>query len=160
MATLSKHQVCLECVGTPLLGFKLCTHKRSYARKRRKARIADKLCESCPQPSVEGFARCAHHLLLKRDRHQKLRQEVLMHYGGLKCSCSGCDVTEIEFLTLDHINNDGFLGRQSSSRGRNLYQWAKKNNFPLGLRVLCFNCNCGRRHGPCPHEKRLHAVAI
>jgi len=161
MAALSKHQVCVKCVGKPLGGFSLCPHKRAYARNRRRTRINDGFCESCPEPKVPGYAACAHHLALKREKHQKLRREVFAHYGGAQCSCLGCDVVEIDFLTLDHINNDGYLGRtRVKSRGNNLYQWVKKNGYPPGFRVLCFNCNCGRRHGPCPHEKGRHVESV
>jgi hypothetical protein len=32
--------------------------------------------------------------------------------------------------------------------------WLKRNNFPSGYRVLCMNCNHGRKRngGICPHE--------
>lgn len=32
--------------------------------------------------------------------------------------------------------------------------WLKKMGFPKdAFRLLCFNCNMGRRLGPCPHEE-------
>lgn len=94
---------------------------------------------------------------------KELAIEVLTHYsnGTMKCACKKCYYSDhdcpIEFLTLDHINNDGaeqrkqlFGGRQGGAR---FYYWLKKNNFPEGFQVLCWNCNCGkiRNNGVCPH---------
>jgi hypothetical protein len=81
-----------------------------------------------------------------------LRLDVMLHYGGAVCVC--CGETDIRFLTLDHINNDGAQHRQRSGSGINLYCWLKKNNYPECIQVLCYNCNCARAHnnGVCPHK--------
>lgn len=72
-------------------------------------------------------------------------------YGGRFCSC--CGETHIEFLTIDHINGGGTKHRKSEKIG-NIYYWLRRNGYPSGYRVLCFNCNCARGHfGCCPHEK-------
>ena len=89
----------------------------------------------------------------------KLRVEVFTHYSGNPphCQCSNCNETEIKFLTIDHINGDGAKQRRQTGSGkhggRNFYNWLKRNNYPEGFRVLCFNCNCGRQlnNGICPH---------
>lgn len=98
---------------------------------------------------------------------RKLKELVLNHYGGI-CACCGED--EINFLTLDHKNNDGAAHRQSmastdkqkASKGRGMggskvYSWAKKNGFPEMFQVLCMNCNWAKGiHGICPHERKRH----
>lgn len=89
-------------------------------------------------------------------RALKLRLEVQEVYGG-KCAC--CGETTPEFLTIDHINNDGAQHRKETKLkgGRRFYAWLKRNGFPKdGLQLLCFNCNCGKQinGGTCPHEKR------
>lgn len=77
-----------------------------------------------------------------------LRREVIDFYGG-RCAC--CDQTELNFLALDHRNNDGNVHRRVV-RG-NMYQWAKKSNFPNILQVLCHNCNLAKTfYGICPHK--------
>ncbi len=70
----------------------------------------------------------------------------------MKCSC--CNESIYEFLTIDHISNNGGEHRKSI-RKKYIYQWLIENNFPSGFRVLCMNCNWGRmiNHGICPHEK-------
>lgn len=81
---------------------------------------------------------------------EKLRQEVLLAYGG-KCVC--CGESHWQFLTLDHPNGDGQEDRKKyrSITGQ-IYGWAKKNRFPDIYRVLCMNCNWVRRYNVCPHE--------
>lgn len=94
-----------------------------------------------------------------REYLRKLRNKVLTHYGGNPPKCTCCGETEIEFLTIDHINNDGAEHRRQIGRyksvGSNFYKWLKQNNFPKGFQVLCYNCNCGRgkNYGICPHKK-------
>ena len=80
-----------------------------------------------------------------------LKTEVLEHYGNV-CVCCGESVSQ--FLTLDHINNDGAEQRKTTGSGTNFYLWAKRSGYPDDLEVLCFNCNCGRQvnGGVCPHD--------
>ncbi len=87
-----------------------------------------------------------------------LRKEVLSHYSGGTPSCKCCNETHYEFLTLDHINEDGaeqkrkLFGNRTSSY--QMYNWVKKNGYPGGYQVLCYNCNCAKHHfGVCPHTK-------
>jgi len=89
-------------------------------------------------------------------RRIKFRKMVLTHYsnGNLKCSC--CGESNIYFLTIDHINNNGNKHRKeiNSSGGPHFYDWLIKNNYPAGYDVLCMNCNHGksRNNGKCPHK--------
>jgi hypothetical protein len=83
--------------------------------------------------------------------HTKLKKEVFAAYGG-KCECCGED--NEYFLTMDHINNDGYKYRKSANNS-NVYKYIKRNCFPDTFRILCWNCNCGRSKTPsklCPHE--------
>lgn len=100
-----------------------------------------------------------HKKILDQNRiwRQKLKLEVLTYYSDNPPKCSCCDETIIEFLTIDHINNDGAEHRRKigSERvsGPTFYRWLKRNNYPEGYQVLCYNCNCGKRanKGICPH---------
>ena len=89
--------------------------------------------------------------ILREGREERL--EVVKAYGG-KCIC--CGETEIKFLALDHKNNDGARHRKEIGLwGGKMYRWAKKNNYPNLLQVLCHNCNLAKAfHGKCPHQKR------
>jgi len=86
----------------------------------------------------------------------KLRVEALTHYcnGVIRCQCAGCNVTELLFLTLDHLNGKGREHREITGWGWKFHLWLKRNKYPAEYRVLCFNCNSGRylNGGKCPHE--------
>ena len=71
-------------------------------------------------------------------------------YGGRKCNC--CGETELLFLQLDHIDNNGGRHRRKENIV-SLYRWAKKKKYPPGFQVLCANCNFGKHMngGICPH---------
>lgn len=93
----------------------------------------------------------------------KLRSLVYSAYGNV-CAC--CGETSPLFLTLDHVNNDGAQHRRSLT-GKNygaridaILRWARDNNFPNTLRLLCFNCNCGRHRnkGVCPHQLSMETT--
>lgn len=85
----------------------------------------------------------------------KVKEEVFQHYGGYICSC--CSISEPRFLTIDHIVPSG----KGPTERKQLYVWLKSKNFPVGFRVLCFNCNLGRdkNGGICPHVHNT-SVAI
>jgi hypothetical protein len=91
----------------------------------------------------------------------KLKRLVMDAYGG-HCSC--CGETELVFLTIDHVNDDGAEHRReiAAERGSKwlqagapTYRWLRDNGFPEGFQVLCANCNCGKQWngGVCPHTQ-------
>jgi hypothetical protein len=81
----------------------------------------------------------------RRVYHSELKAEVLSHYGPegkLQCSWSGCEVTDIDMLSLDHVNNDGAQHRKSlglKSTGRTVWVAVRKAGFPEGYQTLCMN---------------------
>lgn len=84
----------------------------------------------------------------------KVRKQTFEAYGGAFCAC--CGETVERFLSLDHIGNNGNVHRKEDKKnaGMSLYQRLKKQGYPPGYQVLCFNCNIGRAHngGTCPHK--------
>lgn len=88
---------------------------------------------------------------------RKRKELVINHYGG-KCAC--CGISQIQFLTIDHINNDGAIQRKMNgvqrTSGNRFYMWIIKNNFPKDLQVLCWNCNCSKGfYGFDPHQVEI-----
>lgn len=79
------------------------------------------------------------------------RERVLEEYGG-QCRC--CKINIKQFLTVDHINNDGKTHRQKVLKMGNIYIWLVKNGFPKdNFQLLCYNCNMAKGHyGSCPHK--------
>lgn len=89
----------------------------------------------------------------QRKRWPELRNIVLSHYGK-QCACCGESI--IQFLQIDHMNNDGGKHRASGiSSGSTFYYWLIRNDFPEGFQTLCVNCNWGKVHnnGICPHKE-------
>ena len=104
--------------------------------------------------SPEGRRR---HVEGERRRQWEAKLECLAHYGGDPPKCACCGETEVGFLTLDHLNKDGFTYKKTlSSR---FFLALKRNGFPNDppLQVLCWNCNMGRtyNHGVCPHQQPM-----
>lgn len=85
--------------------------------------------------------------------HKKLRRMVLEHYGGRPPKCACCGEAHYEFLTLDHMNNDGAAERRLWGNGVGVFRHIVQEDFPIGYQVLCFNCNTAKQyHGVCPHQ--------
>lgn len=85
--------------------------------------------------------------------NQRLKKQILLAYGR---TCACCSEDNPVFLCIDHIEGGGnqhkrlLFGRYPSG-GYRFYQWLKREGFPSGFRVLCWNCNHGMRMGGCPH---------
>lgn len=71
-----------------------------------------------------------------RDR---VKVEVLTHYGGGRLACVLCGFANPDALCLDHINDDGKEHR--ALVGKKLYGPLKAAGYPPGLQTLCQNCN-------------------
>lgn len=78
---------------------------------------------------------------------------VLDHYGRY-CAC--CKESTEFFLSVDHVNNDGYLDKDSNGRrvnGGRLYRKIVVADYPETYQILCMNCNYGKmmNNGICPH---------
>lgn len=92
-------------------------------------------------------AKIARNKYLKRKRAE-FKKIILEKYG---CACECCKEANPAFLTIDHVNQDGYKDNQNRMKMlRNLAKKPKLDNF----RILCYNCNCAREHfnGICPHK--------
>lgn len=135
-------------------------NKTTISEKRRQFAVLG-LCTRCGKNTPEeGKLTCELCLRKQHDLDQIRKDKVYEAYGGYQCACCGEEVRQ--FLTLDHINNDGashrreVFGESRTSAGshRSLYCWIIRNNFPSMFQVLCMNCNWGKRinGGVCPHK--------
>lgn len=84
-------------------------------------------------------------------RSKEARTKILLHYGN-KCAC--CGETIPEFLSIDHVNNDGAKERKELKlAGYKLYNHIIRTNYPSNYQILCRNCNWGKMIcGTCPHQ--------
>lgn len=91
-----------------------------------------------------------------RKRTYRYKIEAISHYSnGLNC-CACCGESNIQFLTIDHIDNNGANHRRAMNHS-SICDWLKFNDYPSGYQVLCWNCNCGKAFntiskGICPHK--------
>jgi len=84
--------------------------------------------------------------LRNREKHQKIRLDVLSHYSNGDPKCAHCGNRDIRVLTLDHISNDGAKHKeQLKGFGISYLRWIQRHNYPPVLQVLCMNCNWIKR---------------
>lgn len=84
---------------------------------------------------------------------RKLRADAFEHYSTTRPpSCACCGLATREFLSIDHINNDGNKHRAVIGR-QPIYRWLKAHSYPKGFQVLCYNCNMAKAFFKvCPHQ--------
>ena len=75
--------------------------------------------------------------------YKQLKMQVMIHYSNGSLVCAECGQDDFTKLSIDHINGGGdnhrrLLGINSSYH---FYLWLKRNNYPMGYRVLCKSCN-------------------
>lgn len=76
-----------------------------------------------------------------------LKREVIEGYGG---ACVCCGTTLLVHLTIDHIDGGGRRERLTNG-GAGVYRRLRREGFPSGYQVLCFNCNSAKHMlGRCP----------
>jgi 5-methylcytosine-specific restriction endonuclease McrA len=92
--------------------------------------------------------------LQDRARRLKIKLDGIKQYGG-KCVC--CGISEVKFLTIDHINGRSKEKKYpcgSKPTGLMLWVMLKRLGWPKSnYQLLCFNCNCAKGiYGTCPHK--------
>jgi hypothetical protein len=102
----------------------------------------------CSRPKIKNKSLCSYHKEVVYDRNMKSKAkrklEVLTHYSPnhiLKCSWEKCLISDIDMLSLDHMNNNGAEDRRKNAGGSGdaLYRQVKREGFPEGFQTLCFN---------------------
>ena len=135
--------LCGESRDSSLLLCSECGQKKNaYNREYRLKRIS------------EGNPLKVYNPVKHKKYSRNIKLETLKAYGGIICKCCGED--NVQFLTLDHVNNDGKHNRNPKSSLAWSYSSLRAKGFPNNppLQVLCYNCNNGKRvnNGVCPHQ--------
>jgi hypothetical protein len=83
----------------------------------------------------------------QKERRVYIKREALNVLGG--CRCFACEDETLCHLTVDHIDNTGYLDKKNGLKASTLYSAIAKGEYPqdkiLNLRVSCWNHNLSRR---------------
>jgi hypothetical protein len=164
--TSQARQPCSSGIG----GFKTCTScgeqkaveqfsKRMATAKRRATGKVWPRCKQCQaqrrkevyHANVNGYGDRMREL--GRRRRQAIRAEVQFAYGS---ACVCCGETTVEFLTIDHIHDDGAEERREKKLfSEKFYRYLKREGYPKDrYQLLCMNCNFAKgKFGTCPHQR-------
>lgn len=151
--------LCRQCPEMAVAGKRQCEKHSAGSKVHLRNLRARGLCQGCCAPLDTDKARCQKCLDKKNDKDLAERRSVFEAYGAF-CSC--CGESKEKFLSIDHIEDNGYEHRKEIGEcGTALVKWAIKNRFPSSLRILCMNCNHGRSRngGVCPHEQKRQQIA-
>ncbi len=127
-------EVCIKIIWSPKSDQKLCGKPCRFLRKK----FGDYASQMWKKIKEQGY-------------YQSLRFRVIEGYGGI-CAC--CKEMEKAFLTIDHVNNDGYKERAQGLEGRTFLRYIIRNKFPSSYQILCWNCQLGKKIcGVCPHRE-------
>lgn len=130
--------------------------KKRAARPHRKTGARDRMrrpeCHPERPYGAKGLCRSCYAMKFANpDARKRLRSRVIEAYGN-QCAC--CGERRYEFLTIDHIDGSGAQHRRELGGSQHVYAWLRRNNYPQGFQVLCWNCNCAKHfHHGCPHQR-------
>jgi len=80
------------------------------------------------------------------DGSDLIKIKLIQHYSSGSMKCAFCEESDMDILTIDHINGGGNAHRRSINKsgsvtGGNFYKHLADNNYPEGYQILCWNCN-------------------
>lgn len=101
-------------------------------------RAKDGLCRNCGRKPQIGLVTCDFCRQIHKNKIIKLRQQLLDIYGH---KCAICGQSEFNFLTLDHINNDGAKEKRIVPQNHSILRKAIKEKDSSKYQILCMNCN-------------------
>jgi len=134
---------------------KSCANKQVIrAREKFYERVAKGLCVWCGAKredlSLKGCTLCTNDKV-RREKVRGIRaKDIILDRYGRVCAC--CGESNIEFLTIDHIDGNGATHRKTDRSAKDLKRWLINAGLPDGFRTLCFNCNAAKSTGKqCPH---------
>lgn len=134
--------------------------------------LGQRLCRRCGSVLVVGdnhkpyMLAGGHNICnrcLRADRFQRSRAIRDATYLALGGACACCGETTKEFLSVDHVQQDGAEHRrQLDNQTSRLHYELRRLGYPKDrFRLLCMNCNCSLgRYGYCPHSEAQAKRAI
>ena len=136
--------------------------RESYAKNKDKMRKKNRTWYQKHKESEKIRGKKYHEKYNKevKQRRLDLKLEVMAHYSKVISKsdipvCACCKEKHIEFLTLDHINGRKSMNHKPSLKADKLCRTLKREGFPKGIQVLCWNCNSAKSDkGVCPVHKK------
>ena len=146
--------------------------KRKLLRDKPENKLKRKLRDQTPEYKANrkvyedrryGTKRKAYHKKL----NESLKFEVHSFYSKLHsnsdvpcCRCCGENFV-LDFLSIDHIDGRRHLPKNEAKLSADaLVMFLKRNNFPEGYQILCFNCNISKgyskNNNECPMKNKPH----
>jgi hypothetical protein len=121
-------------------------HREEQMKKKKEERVnpltREKILNSQNKSYYKNHEKnCICSRIQSRERRKKAKKLIISHYSNGKNCCEICGITDIEVLTLDHINGGGRKHKEKIGGSSYLYRNLINNNFPEGYRILCMNCN-------------------
>ena len=121
------------------------TSKQRRAHLQYRNRIAELkkkgLCyDRCGAKSIKGYVRCQKCINNQFRRARRRKVIALTHYGKgrkLKCCWRGCNISDLDMLSIDHMKNNGAKDRRKY--GNYIYNRLINSGFPDGFQTLCHN---------------------
>jgi len=95
----------------------------------------------------------------RRKSRQESKIKVFSGYSNGTPRCNCCGFSNIDGLSIDHIEGRKKAGHSKKFLAHDLRMWLKRKReltgrWPSGYQVLCFNCNCAKRDNEiCPHRE-------
>lgn len=149
--------ICRRCRNKASEGERQCDDCNEQAKVRAKEIRSEALalgqCLSCREAARPGKLRCetcsSRMNVTNAARQRRIKTQVLTRYGWrgeLLCCWEKCSVSDLDMLTLDHVNDNGSEHRKEYSKsgrggGTFLYHSLVKQGFPEGFQTLCANHN-------------------
>lgn len=138
-SVLDKNLVCKKCVSEEM--------HRYYLRNKEKIMERTYLWREGNKDKLTKYS---------KKYRTRLKIDALKAYSNNKAECACCGEKEVDFLCLDHMDDNGKEDRKKTGLGTSFLKWLKVHNYPKNLRlqVLCFNCNMSKRiqGGVCIHK--------
>ena len=106
------------------------------------------LCSQCASSKIKRYQKETNYNSIKNLNSRQICLNIL----GNDCAC--CKENIWQFLTLDHINNDGYLDKRNKKviTITSFYRFINKEDI-LRFQILCMNCNYSKGHnGFCSHK--------
>ncbi len=122
-------------------------HRKQYAEWRKRLYFRNIKVEQQKRKDYyyKNRERC---LANTRRYNQRIKQEVLTHYGNGKLACVICGESRMACLSIDHIEGGGYKHKKQLG-SRNFYLWLKQQGYPKGYQTLCMNCQFLKKEQAC-----------